>query len=52
MVEVLISGEGKPKVFELANGIQIHRDLGSEAMRVINLFPGPYRPALDLESNP
>lgn len=52
IVAVLISAEGKPIEFELANGIQIHSDLGSEALRVINRFPGPYRPALDLEGNP
>lgn len=52
IVAVLVSEHGEVKEVELANGVQIHRDLGKEALRVIQEFKGPYQPALDLNGTP
>ncbi len=52
MVAVLVTKDGNAKEIELANGFQIHEILGEEAVRVIKLFKGPYKPALDLTGNP
>ncbi len=52
IVAVLVSEEGNVKEIELANGVQIHKILGEEAVRVVKLFKGPYRPAIDLVGKP
>ncbi|HSF52921.1 MAG TPA: energy transducer TonB [Algoriphagus sp.] len=52
MVGVLVSELGEVREVELANEVQVHRDLGKEAVRVIKLFKGPFKPALNLEGQP
>lgn len=52
LVGVLVSELGEVKEVELANGVQVHRDLGKEAVRAIKLFKRPFKPALDLEGKP
>lgn len=52
IIAVLVSEDGNVKEIELANRVQINQDLGEEAIRVIKLFKGPYKPALDLAGNP
>lgn len=52
LVAVLVMKDGTVKEIELANSFHIHEILGEEALRVIKLFKGPYKPALDLAGNP
>lgn len=52
IVAVLVDECGTVKEVELANGAQLHPELGKEALRVIKLFEGPFTPALDLTGKP
>lgn len=51
-IALLISETGKLKEIEPANAYGMNKELVKEALRVIQLYDGPFFPALDLQGNP